>query len=179
MVCLNFCLQLMMTKKITERTWHLCQSCSSLCACTKCSRLQWWVVAGELTTQLQLGPSEVHCWKPQTEERDGNCIAWRNCPSLMPAAHTWLHEKLDLPRTGSPDCLESMPWLLGICLRRVNPAAERRKKNFKNKKKQTKSKPTYRTKTYKQKPPHFFSCIAERARDIVGQLLEIRNEMKP
>ena len=25
----------------------------------------------------------------------------------------------------------------------------------------------------------FFSCIAERARDIVGQLLEIRNEKKP
>ena len=25
----------------------------------------------------------------------------------------------------------------------------------------------------------FFSCIAERARDIVGQLLEIRNEVKP
>ena len=24
----------------------------------------------------------------------------------------------------------------------------------------------------------FFSCIAERARDIVGQLLEIRNEVK-
>ena len=23
------------------------------------------------------------------------------------AAHTWLHEKLDLPRVGSPDCLES------------------------------------------------------------------------
>ena len=27
--------------------------------------------------------------------------------------------------------------------------------------------------------PFFFSCIAERARSIVGQLLEIRNEMKP
>ena len=25
----------------------------------------------------------------------------------------------------------------------------------------------------------FFSCIADRARDIVGQLLEIRNEVKP
>ena len=27
--------------------------------------------------------------------------------------------------------------------------------------------------------PFFFPCIAERARDIVGQLLEIRHEMKP
>ena len=39
---------------------------------------------------------------------------WARKLPITHAAHTWLHKKLDLPRNGSPDCLESPHSPMGV-----------------------------------------------------------------